>query len=321
VIEVAALHFAPALELGDAAAQTDQFHGQGDGKGDEDEKRDGPWASSLDRSSRKAQRQGGPARRRGGYRDPARPEIVVPGASPCVPSLTGGAERAGDGSCGYNRSHMITVPQRKPRSVVVDAFLTLCAADTINGLARQPGKTLFHKILFAARMRLGERSEPRYSFIRHHFGPYSPDLAQDLDDLARVGLLRAGALDITPRGRNVVEAFRPDLERANRSVFRVLHEEARKRAGWSAARAKTEAYERPVRVPAGPFGKAKDVKLRNLAQGVTLQFDALDAPDFKIPDDVLAELAFDLSMSAEDVRRARTFSPASSEAVRDLLSL
>ncbi len=216
---------------------------------------------------------------------------------------------------------MITVPQREPRRVVVDAFLTLCTAATISRLARQPGKTLFHKIVFAARARLGETSEPSYSFIRHHFGPYSPDLAQDLDDLARAGLLRTGALEITPRGRNVVGSFRPALERSNRSVFRVLDEEATKRARWSAAKAKSEAYEQLVRVPGGRLGKARDVKLRDLPEGVAFQFPALDVPAFEIPDDVREELAFDLSTSAEDVRRARTLSAASTSAVRELLSL
>ncbi len=216
---------------------------------------------------------------------------------------------------------MITVPQREPRRVVVDAFLTLCAANTISRLARQPGKTLFHKIVFATRVRLGETSEPRYSFIRHRYGPYSPDLAQDLDDLAGRGLLRAGALEITSRGRNVVEAFRPDLERSNRTVFRALDEEATKRSRWSAERAKNEAYEQVIRVHGGPLGKSRDVKLRDLPEGVAFRFPERVVPDFKVPADILAELTFDLSMSAEDVRRAKTFSPTSTAVVRKLLAL
>lgn len=203
----------------------------------------------------------------------------------------------------------------------VDAFLALYAAKTMCRRTRQPGKTLFHKVIFAARGRLGERSAPKYPFIRYHYGPYSPELARDLGELAGGGMLRPGALGITDRGRHIVEAYGPELERLNEHLFRVMREEAERRACWSAEQAKKEAYGIRVLMPGRSVGVPVEVSLREVPEGLALRFPDVAVPELRAPPDLLAELAFDLSMDADGVRRANMVTAASTAGVRELLGL
>jgi hypothetical protein len=209
---------------------------------------------------------------------------------------------------------IVTVQQRDARQRVIDSFLALCAADDMTRLSGDLGKTLFHKVFFAVKVRLGRRGSPQYDFVRWDFGPFSFALRDDLDSLEERGFLRRGATGTTARGTRLVQAFRSILEPPNRSIFTVLHEESSKRARWTAARAKREAYDAPVGTDSGP------VRLEDLPKGSGLVFADIVVPEFRAGDDTLRELAFSLTLSPERVRRAHAFTSESTAAVRRMLA-
>ena len=216
----------------------------------------------------------------------------------------------------------IAVPSRDQKRVVIDRFLALCAADAITRSGGHPGKVLFHKVIFAIRLRLGERAAPEYQFRRWKHGPWSPVLANDLDQLADYDLVRPDVLVTTERGAQLVHAFRPDLQQANRETFAAIDAEAAKRATWSGSRAKEEAYAYKVRIVENELGAAtsRTVPLKDIAEGTDLEISGDPAPEFKADDDLLRELAFSLALTPERVRRAHSFTPESTSSVRRMLS-
>lgn len=103
---------------------------------------------------------------------------------------------------------------------------------------RAQGRLKVQKGLFTAwySLRLKGEPAPAYSFVRHHYGPYSQEVWNDCDDLVAKGLLYSTLPQPTERGRFVAEIAGRALTRrkANREAMADMDqclEWCRKRTG------------------------------------------------------------------------------------------
>ncbi len=214
----------------------------------------------------------------------------------------------------------LKVVEREPQQVAIDRFLVLCVLDTVEHAGgTSPGKTLLQKIFFQARLALSRLgfNEPHYHYRRHLYGPFSPELSEDLEGLQGRKLVTSNNL-VSQRGRDIVRAFRPHIELRNPDLFKRLDTEAKKRAKWTAKQAKAEAYSIPVMFTQ-PSGEARTLSIKELRQGVAFALEPSTIRELDLEQDVLWQLAADLSMTVGDVRAAHRFSAEHTRGVHALL--
>lgn len=221
----------------------------------------------------------------------------------------------------------LRIQERPQLAEAIDRFVLLCATTSVaEGGGRTPGKVLLQKILFQVRAIVGSKGfeAPHYAFHRHKFGPFSPELAEDVNVLQVRGLLGIKYLLPSTRGEQIVEAFRPEIAKRNHEFFGVLDAEARKRAKWTGERAKKEAYAMRVciRTPlaAAPGFEMKEVALKDVPEGLQFNLGSSPARTLDMDEDLLGQLAVDLAMSPNDIDRSRTYSKASTAGVYELLA-
>lgn len=198
-------------------------------------------------------------------------------------------------------------PQTTSRTEIercVDLLLVLCAAELCRSIQARPGHTVLQKVFFALKRGAQSRA-PHHEFVRYYYGPYSHSLAADLGLLRAQGFVDVFSFEATTRGSEIARHYRALLEGENREVFTALDDSMKKRAGWTAAAAKREAYQISVVVDGRP------VTVREARFGATLEPGTDARPSFRISSGLANDLISDLSLSAADhdasKRPARTF--------------
>jgi len=175
----------------------------------------------------------------------------------------------------------------------IDLLLVLCAAELCRALQARPGHTVVHKVFFAVKSAVGSRA-PHHEFIRYYYGPYSRSLSADLSLLRAQGFIDIFSFEISGRGSDIARHYRQLLEPENREVFAALDGSMKRRATWSAAAAKREAYQITVVVDGSP------VTVREARFGAPLEPGSSKRASFRISSNVAEDLMTDLSLSAAD---------------------
>jgi uncharacterized protein YwgA len=105
----------------------------------------------------------------------------------------------------------------------LDAVLLLYI---LNSLGPGPGRTKLQKTVFLIEFELRRASlvGPRFRFFRYLDGPYSQQINQDLDELARKAFLSKTTLTLTKRGEFLVDLIVPPLRETtgNRRTFEIV---------------------------------------------------------------------------------------------------
>lgn len=182
---------------------------------------------------------------------------------------------------------------RSERDRLIDLLLVLCTAEKIAALNKSPGGTVTQKIFFWANI---AAKATHHAFVRYTFGPFSPELRDDRSWLVNAKLLRAADFAPTARGSEIARHWRAVLEGSNREAFSALDESASKRAGWTADRAKREAYALKVTVDGHETTLAKLAALHPLTNGKSA---------FTLSDSDLQDLYLDLSTDEEQAAQLR----------------
>ena len=197
--------------------------------------------------------------------------------------------------------------RRTAEERAVDLLLELIALDAA---AESPpvhlGATVFQKILFWSRMQLHELSLalPRLSYRRHHYGPYSQELADDLKLLRELGHLDRATFRISPRAAEIVRHWTRLLEPRNREAFATVRKVARDLAPLTADEVKSRTYDLPSqRVGA----HSKYGTLAGIPKGVYLLLRrARPLRSFEISPALNIDLVLELSMNADVAARLKT---------------
>ncbi len=206
---------------------------------------------------------------------------------------------------------------RTPTDHAVDLLLVLAAADVVRELDAHPGRTVVQKIFFQTKLQLASKKRlgPHHQFIRYTYGPYSAQLTKDRAQLHQHGLLGATRFVTTKRGVQIAAHYRKLLRERNGVVFAVLDDVIKARAGWSAAKAKHEAYR-------SQFRRGDEVlELKDIAMGTSLGLEAPDGEAFHIDKDLVEDFLLDLEFDDETAAAQRTGRRMSSGELESELSL
>jgi hypothetical protein len=111
---------------------------------------------------------------------------------------------------------------RTDEEKIVDRLLVLY---TLTDCPNEIGDTVLQKLTFLSSLDLKLQGEKgfNYNYIKLSWGPYSPDLAKDIDDLIKCGLVTDKVHSLTPFGVQLMEFIKPIIER-NLHITRKIHE-------------------------------------------------------------------------------------------------
>jgi len=197
--------------------------------------------------------------------------------------------------------------RRTAEERAVDLLLELIALDAAaESPPVQLGASVFQKILFWSKMQLHELSLalPRLSYRRHHYGPYSQELADDLKLLRELGHLDRATFRISPRAAEIVRHWTRLLEPRNREAFATVRKVARDLAPLTADEVKSRTYDLPSQRGGA---HSKYGTLAGIPKGVYLLLRrARPLRSFEISPALNVDLALELSMNADVAARLKT---------------
>jgi hypothetical protein len=146
-------------------------------------------------------------------------------------------------------------------------------------------KVFVQKVLYCAEddaVRGGTSPFPTFPFFRFYHGPFSKEVAQTAEQLARRGFLASQAGPITARGRLLVADLRPVVERfpIASAALASIDNYAKRFASMNLKSTLREVYSRPAM---GPFGlttvenvpEGEDMIWRELAPEVAAEHEEL----------------------------------------------
>jgi len=113
--------------------------------------------------------------------------------------------------------------RRTPKDKIIDRFLTLYVLTKASKQTQKLGKTQLQKIMFLSEWRMISQKMKglNYNYIKFEFGPYSPELQEDMDRFAKLGATRSSTLKPTDKGFNIIDDFASVIE-ANKPFFAIL---------------------------------------------------------------------------------------------------
>lgn len=109
---------------------------------------------------------------------------------------------------------------------IIDRFLALYILQNASKEEPEIGRTKIQKIVFLAELRmiLKRMKGLNYSYIKLLHGPYSQQLANDVNLFSKLGFIASRSLRLTKTGTEMVEAF-PTILRDNKKFFNIVDKE------------------------------------------------------------------------------------------------